>query len=278
MIPALLALAASVSWGIADYLAGVNARKLGSWSVLVVMELVGFLLVLPLLPLHTELPSQRTVLLGAAGAVAATVGIFAFYEGMTRGAMAIVVPLSGLSPIIPVIVGLATGESVSAFQIVGFACALAGGAALAHEPTPTGEPMRLANGAGLALIAMLGFGCYFVPIHAGSKVDPFWTTLVFRGVVVLLVGTVFAIRRPQLHVPRRLVPVLLCVGVLDLGGTVGYALASGKGLLSVVSVLAALYPLTTVGLAIAFTGERLGKRQTAGVIVALTGVVLVILG
>jgi drug/metabolite transporter (DMT)-like permease len=278
LISAILALAASVSWGVADYLAGINARRLGTWSVLVVMELVGFGLLLPVLPFRGDVPTTRTVLLGAAGAIGATIGVVAFFEGMTRGAMAIVVPISGLSPIIPVIVGLATGDSPSALQIAGFVLALGGGAALAHEPTPTGEPMRFANGAGLAVVAMLGFGCYFVPIHAGSKVDPFWTTFAFRGTVCVLLGIVLAIRRPQLRLPRRVLPVLLTIGVLDLGGTVGYALASGKGLLSVVSVLGALYPLTTVALAIVFTGERLRRRQTAGVSVALTGVVLVVTG
>ena len=46
----------------------------------------------------------------------------------------------------------------------------------------------------------------------------------------------------------------------------------------VVSLLASLYPLTTVFLAYLILHERLSSTQAAGVLVALAGIVLVVVG
>ena len=39
---------------------------------------------------------------------------------------------------------------------------------------------RVAAGVGLALLAAVGFGFYFPPMHAAGKADPFWASLIFR--------------------------------------------------------------------------------------------------
>ena len=58
-----------------------------------------------------------------------------------------------------------------------------------------------------------------------------------------------------------------------------FAAASQEhGLLSVVSVLASLYPVLTVLLARLALGERVQRTQEAGVVVTLAGVALVSAG
>ena len=64
--------------------------------------------------------------------------------------------------------------------------------------------------------------------------------------------------------PRRWLWILCLAALLDLGGSVGYTLASREGLLSVVSVLAALYPVTTVALAMVVGRERIARVQLGG--------------
>jgi drug/metabolite transporter (DMT)-like permease len=70
-------------------------------------------------------------------------------------------------------------------------------------------------------------------------------------------------------------PQILVVGLLDIGANVLYAVASTKGLLSIVSVVGALYPVTTVILARLLLGERLARVQQVGVVLAFTGVALI---
>jgi drug/metabolite transporter (DMT)-like permease len=74
-------------------------------------------------------------------------------------------------------------------------------------------------------------------------------------------------------------PGLIAVGILDTGGNALFAAASSShGLLSIVSVLASLYPVVTVLLARLVLGERVQRTQDAGVLVALAGVVLITAG
>ncbi|HKD93588.1 MAG TPA: EamA family transporter, partial [Gaiellaceae bacterium] len=72
---------------------------------------------------------------------------------------------------------------------------------------------------------------------------------------------------------------LIAIGFLDTGGNALFAAASSRhGLLSVVSVLASLYPVVTVLLARLLLGERVQPTQDAGVILVLAGVVLITAG
>jgi drug/metabolite transporter (DMT)-like permease len=72
-----------------------------------------------------------------------------------------------------------------------------------------------------------------------------------------------------------MLPLLALVGLFDTGATLLYAEASTRGLLSVVAVLASLYPVVILALARILLHERVARPQLAGVAVALCGVALV---
>jgi drug/metabolite transporter (DMT)-like permease len=126
---------------------------------------------------------------------------------------------------------------------------------------------------------MLGFGGYFVPMHAASTHVWLWPAFLFSCTSVTLVLSVVLARRIK---PAGLAahwPGLIAIGFLDTGGNALFAAASSShGLLSVVSVLASLYPVVTVLLARLVLGERVQRTQDVGVLVALVGVVLITAG
>jgi drug/metabolite transporter (DMT)-like permease len=74
---------------------------------------------------------------------------------------------------------------------------------------------------------------------------------------------------------RSLWPLLIGAGIFDTGATLLYAAASTRGLLSVVAVLASLYPVIIVALARIVLHERVARPQLAGVAIVLAGVALV---
>jgi len=74
------------------------------------------------------------------------------------------------------------------------------------------------------------------------------------------------------------VPALVVIGALDVTANSLFAIASTKGLLSLVSVAGSLYPVTTVLLARAVLGERLARVQQVGVALALGGVAMIAAG
>jgi drug/metabolite transporter (DMT)-like permease len=220
-----------------------------------------------------EGPKGWGVLYGAAAAVGGMLGLFAYYRGMVAGAMSVVAPIAGVSAVIPVVFGIATGDKPSAAQIAGVACALVG-VVLASVEHAEGR-RRVAAGAGLALLAACGFGFYFPWMHAAGKVDFWWASLVFRATGFALVASVAAARRPPGSLARRYVAIACVVGIVDTVGNVLFAASSGHGLVSLTAVLASLYPVVTVLLAASVLREQVATLQRAGIVLTLAGVVLI---
>jgi len=134
---------------------------------------------------------------------------------------------------------------------------------------------------GLAILAGLGFGSYFVLAGYGSEGDVAWTLLLSRVAGFPLVGLIalLALRRSGAARPGAGAAAALAgIGLLDLGANAAYNHASTIGELSSVAVASSLYPVVTVMLAAVLLGERVRGIQRAGVVVALAGVVMIAAG
>lgn len=275
---ALLALCASLSWGVGDFLGGVKARVLPSLTVLAASQPFGLAaLGIAVAARGTGIPGDE-VAWAALAALFGTVGLFAFYRGMAAGAITVVTPIAAVAAGIPVIWGVAvSGDHIDGLQALGFGAALGGSVAASLELRS--ERTQIAAGVGWAVLAMLAFGAYYVPMHAASTQDWLWPAFLFRCTSVTLVWAVVLARRAAPTGLRGHWTALIAIGFLDTGGNALFAAASSShGLLSVVSVLASLYPVVTVLLARIVLGERVQRTQDAGVLVALAGVVLITAG
>ena len=119
----------------------------------------------------------------------------------------------------------------------------------------------MVRGVGLAILAAVGFGVFFIFLHEASASDVLWVGVVLRltGIVVLTL-LALALRR-SVAVGWRRVPGIAVVGALDTSANVLYAFASTTGLVSVAAVLASLFPVVTVLLARVVLLERLTRTQ-----------------
>ena len=278
MVAAVLALAASVAWGIGDFLGGIKSRTLAPLAVLAVAQPVGLALMLVVGLVHWEPWPGREVLFAVPAAALGTTGLIAFYRGMAAGAISLVAPIAATGVLIPVAFGLATGERPSALQLVGIALAVGGAVVTSYEPGSATQRPRIAAGIGWALLAAVAFGGYFIPMHAASEDDFVWAALVFRTTSFSLVLIAVLALRPRLARAPRDLAVIACIGIADTSGNVFFAAAASQGLVSVVSVLASLYPVVTVVLARVYLRERVTRVQEAGAVTTLAGVALVSAG
>ena len=275
MFAAALALAAAVSWGIGDFLGGLKSRTLRPIAVLIVAQPIGGALLGIWVAVRGEAPPGTDVFWASLAAIFGTIGLIAFYRGMAAGMLSIVAPIAGAGAAIPVVWGLARGDNPTGYQELGFVVALVGVVLASFERRP--ESARLAAGVGWAAIAMFAFGAYYVPMHAASQGDFLWAAFVFRLTSTALVATAWLALRPP-SARRADLPALAAIGVLDTGGNVFFAAASENGLVSVVSILASLYPVVTVLLARAVLHERVHRSQELGIALALSGIVLISAG
>jgi len=269
----LLALGASLAWGVADFVGPWQGRTLGALRVMLWAQLGGIALLGIAVAARGHSPHHLAVLWAIPAALSGTLGLYAYYRGMATGTMAVVAPIAGASAVVPVVFGIATGDRPQSVQLLGIAAAIVGVALASREQQKGGR--RIAAGAGLALLAAVGFGFYFPPMHAAGAADPWWSSLVFRLTAGAIVLAVVAVRRPAVRLSGWPLAVVIGVGCGDTLGNLLFAASAGHGIVSLTSVLASLYPIVTVALAAVVINERLSRMQLAGVVLTLTGVGLI---
>ncbi|MGH2989321.1 MAG: EamA family transporter [Solirubrobacterales bacterium] len=130
---------------------------------------------------------------------------------------------------------------------------------------------------GCAVRPVLG-GFYVGMDAAVDDAEPLWALLGARASAAVVLAAVLVSLRPKLGAKPADLPALALIGLLDVSANLCFTLGTETGLVSVVSVLASLYPVGTVLLARALLGERLVAIQMAGVTFALAGVALIAAG
>ena len=243
--------------------------------MLLVSQPVGLVLALVVaLTVGGDELSTRDAAIGSGAGAAVVLALGAFYRAMALGSVSVVATVAALGVLVPVAGGLVQGEEPAAVQAVGGAAAIVGVVLVAREPDPEWRSAGRAS-VGLAALAALGFGTFFLALDASAGDEPAWTIVAARvgGVTTLLVAA--AIVRPSLAIPRELWPALLAIGCFDIAANSLFAVATNHGLLSLVAVAGSLYSAVTVLLAWVFLKERLVGAQRLGVVLALGGVALI---
>jgi len=275
-VSALLALCSSLLWGTSDFVAGLKSKTLPAAAVVGWSQLVGFvtLSIVVVVFAHGLEPGAWVpwaIAAGCSGAVA----LAAFYAALSTGTMSVVAPVASLGAAVPVLLGVATGDSPSALSWIGMGVAVVGTVLASGPEIQAGLHVRPVA---LACVAAVGFGVTLFCMDRGSRVSLVSTLWGMRLTSLCLYATVALVRRSVGGIGRRDWPVLVFVGLADLGANALFVAASTQGLVSVAAVLGSLYPVVTILLARAILAERLKLIQNVGVVLALAGVVAIATG
>ena len=275
-MPAILALLSSLVWGISDFLGGTLSKRRKAISVIGGSQSFGLVFAV-LLALVMGVWSLNSMVMvnGAIAGAAGLLGLVGFYTALATGSMGIVAPISSLSAIVPVTIGLVQGERPASIQYLGIAVALFG-VMLASGPELSGDVDS--RPVFLALFAALTFGFCVYFMAQGGRINPTMTIVSMRATQVALVIVIALAARSLGGLVIKDVPMLAVIGATDAGANILYACAASLGLLSVVSVLGSMYPVVTVLLAWWIHNERLKPIQYFGIAATLIGVSLITLG
>jgi len=115
----------------------------------------------------------------------------------------------------------------------------------------------------------------FVCMANASHDHGIWPLFGQRIVSVPTVAAIALFQTRRISVPKKAIGFALAAGILDTSANGLYLLATHTGMMSLVSVIVALYPVSTVVLAMTIDHERLHKSQAVGMVLAAASLVMV---
>ena len=269
----LLSLLAALAYGLSDFVGGLASRRTSAWPVAFVATAAAFVGALALALVTDGSPTRSDLLWGALAGVGTGAGGAFLYRGLAAGRMGVVAPISAVgAALVPVCVGVATGERPALLVWLGIAAAVPGIWLVSREQGSTGD---LAAGILDGVLAGLGFGLLFAAMGQVPEEAGFAPLAVAQAVGLVCVAVTATL------LGARWVPTDgsqawgVLAGVLATAAVVAFLLATQAGLLTVASVVTSLYPAITVALAAFVLRERIHLAQGVGLLLCGVAVGLV---
>jgi drug/metabolite transporter (DMT)-like permease len=309
----VLAVVASVAYGLSDVLSGSAVRRYSTASVALWSQVIGLVPIGLAALAARSTPTWPGIGWGLAAGALASVALLLFYTALQRGRTAIVAPVAGSGVAIPVVVGLLGGEPLAWPSAVGVAAVVAGVLAVAatgggdgpdasggadrphrrlirsspakaqpvpvhDECIPEQDVRSTRSSVVLAALAALGFGAFFVVLDlattaAGDGVGPAVAVTLSVQVGALAVTLLAAAG----HTRACLAPhwrLLLAAGAVGLTDVVGdLAVVNAVG----IGPLAVVGPLASLDpvVSVVIAVVVLGERLRA---VQVAGIAAVLVG
>lgn len=270
----LLGLSSAFSWGAGDFSGGLASKRTSAYTVVVLSQFVGLLILLFAVFLVTpEAFTTQAAIWGGIAGVCGALGLVALYSGLARGPMGMVAPLTAvIAAIVPVVFSIFQIGLPAASDLIGIIVALG-----AVWIISSGNDLAKINfkDLSLPLLAGLGFGLFFILIARASTESTIWPLVFARTssvIFIFLVGLLLG----KNEIPQRSqVPLIALAGIFDTAGNILFILATRFGRLDIAAVLSSLYPAATVFLAWMVLKEGLTTRQWIGVVLVILAVVLI---
>lgn len=270
---AALALASAAAYGVSDFAGGLLARRIDLRVVAVLGQFGGLAVALAAAPLFPGRWDDASMLWGALSGLGTGMGMLFLFRGLSRGAMSIVVPVSAVTGVaLPVLAGvLWLGERPAALSWAGVAVAIPALWLVSH-----GDADGPSAGTGDALVAGVGIAVQYLALAQSDPVAGIWPVVAGRLAAILAL-------LPLLSGTRERPGSGILAWSLATGGAAAialicYLLAGREQLVVIAVVLSSLYPIIPVVLGLVVLGEKLTRVRTAGLIIAMLAVALLVLG
>jgi drug/metabolite transporter (DMT)-like permease len=277
MAVVVLGLASAISWGSGDFGGGTLSRRAPLFGIVGLTQFIGIFAALALaITLKEPLPTFPDLAWAVAAGVAGLIGITGLYRGLAEGRMGVVAPTTGLlGAVIPVLFGFVVQGVPAPAALVGIIGALVAVVLVTRAP---GAGSDHPSGIEWALLAGVAIAAFNISIGQFSGATAFGLLVVIRVVQAVLMAVLVVAWRQPWRLPRDVLPKVIVIGLLDMGGNAAFILATQAGPLAIAVVLSSLYPVVTVVLAIVVLREHLSRSHVAGIVLTAVSIVLVTAG
>lgn len=278
MATVVLSLFAALFYGAADFCGGLASRRTGVFSVAVLSQGAGLIVLLAILPFFPGHATSSDYLWGTAAGLCGGVGLALLYHALSIGRMGVVSPITAvLAAALPLGVGILRGEHLTVLQLCGIAVALGAIVLISISTEPDGAREISTAGVKEAIASGLVIGGFYLCISFAHPASGLHGLLAARIASTLFLALAALAMRSSLVPAGGTLGLILFGGTIDMTANALYVLATYNGYLSIAAVLTSLYPAGTVFLARAVLKERLALVQKFGVGLALAGVTMIAL-
>ncbi|MDE0170678.1 MAG: EamA family transporter [bacterium] len=273
----LLAALTSVFYGVFDFAGGMATRRVhvfavAFWSNLTGLALSGVIAFL----YHLVFGASVTVsdlAWGALSGVAAVAGVVFYFEGLAKGQMAVVAPVSAVTlALVPFLFGFLTGERYALLAWIGVVVAAPALWLTVATPTREDRPGKAIYGLG----AGLGFSLMFIGLAQVSGEAGMWTLIPFKCASVGAAAVLVRVQGIPLGLPRKNLLLSFAAGGSVLANLT-YLLAVRSGPLGLVAVASSLYPAVVAVMAFLVYKEKAPPQRIAGLLLSLVALSLIAL-
>ena len=274
MLAALLALAASFTWGTSNFLAGVESRTRSVWHVAALSQIAAAGAAgVALLAARQPPPGSWDFFLLIVTGVTTAAGLVMFYRALAIGTMSVVAPIIASQVLIPVTAGIVMGERPGVHAYIGMVLAVGGVVLISRARR--GERDHVARKAViLAVLTAVCWGFMLLIYGTTGKASPIWTVFDTRITSAAVLAAYVLLTGRGLSLKGENVPVLAAIGLLLAAANILFIFAAHVGFLSITSILGSLSPVVVTIYAQALLHERLAPRQWVGFAAVFTGIVL----
>lgn len=281
----IFGLAAALGWGLADFTGAVGGRRIGSLPTVLVAQAASAIVMTAFMVAGGHDAAVMAPYLGVVALSGLTSGgaYLTHYRALQLGPVAVVSPIGATYALVGVVLAVvALGERPGPATIVGGLITIVGVMltstdlaklrARTHTVAP-GLPWAFASA------AMFGVGGFLLGYFAQEVgwVPGLWAS---RCAQLAMFAALSIVRRAQFD---RLgwnagLGWALASGAADLLGVVTYSIGASRGLISIVLIASAVFPLIAVALSIGFLLERPVANQYAGIGLVVAGLLVLGLG
>jgi drug/metabolite transporter (DMT)-like permease len=275
----LFGLGSAFCYGTGDYLWQHAGRAVGLWPSAFYGALTGlaalsvWLLMEPALVWHALAAPAGAWLGCIASALALAAASILLTQGLIRGTLAVVAPVTASYGAVTALLSALSGERFTEAATLGLGLVIAGACTVAIRRDAGGATSH--TGLGWAVAAALAFGAGFwlqgrFAVPALGAVVPVWTLYAAESLLVAILALSVG---GNLALPQRLGALLAASG-LGLGGFIALTLGLATGRLAVVVALSSVTSAITVLLGRVLDGARLAVHQWLAVAAVVAGLVL----
>lgn len=279
----LFGLFALFGWGISDFLAALTSRKIGNVSTAFWLTAFG----IPLMLLYFfvtksafAIPLSALSIILLAGIIQSMGGI-AFYKAMTIGKVSLASPIgSSWAAWTTILSIIFLHERLTFLQAIAVLIVMVGTFFVStdlHQLKKSLSKGFADKGVFLALLASIFWGVswvFFIPVlHTYGWLQ---SVIVLRFAILIGVGLFALVFRQKIAFKPKgnILWIFVFMSLVDVAAYFGYSIGLEHGLASLVSPVAAAFPVVTVLLAQIILREKIVPNQILGIVGIIVGVVL----